>query len=274
MAGDTGGFGGSVIGVIAGIASFIKGFFGFSAKQLFQLVNYLKDRIVELSHALLNGVMQLAKTLARALVAFGRLAGLALKRLALWADRKLRALETYLKNKLGPVLKFLRTIKDHFDDFYKRYVRPIIDTIEFIRQLNRVLQVFHINVLRKLDDVLARLEQKIEDPFLFVRSRLTLLENWIDRIVTVDGLFRRIALLKSLSQYAPEWIQEFWARQVAPGGGGPVATGGGGAYPNHEPLEDINALADYWRDGSGDHAGIIGELRLTVLAAAHVRPEL
>lgn len=268
-----GSFGGAIAGVIGSIASFVKGFFGFSAKQLLQLVTYLKDRIVDLSQALLNGVVQLGKSLAKALVSFARLAGSAVKRLALWADRKFRVLEQFLKDKFGPVLRFIKNIKDHLDEFYKRYVRPIIDTIEFIRQLNRVLQVFHIDLLRKLDATLARLEQKIEDPFLWARERLTLIENWIDRIVTLDGLFQRLTLLRSLDKYAPSWIASFWARQVQPGAGAGGGTGGGGEYPNHEPLEDVNALADYWRDGSGDHAGILNELRLQAMQVARTRAD-
>lgn len=209
-----GSFGGSVVGIITGIASFVKGFFNITAKELLRLIQFLKDHIVELSRALLNGVLKLGRALARVVVSLVRLAAHALKTVALWANRKFLALERYLKDKFAPILHWLKLVKDHLDDFYKHFIRPIIDTIEFIRKLNALLSLFHIDLLRKLDATLAKIEQKIEDPFIKIREKFTILENWVNRIVTLDGLFQRLTLIRSMSKYAGNWTNGFWNSQI------------------------------------------------------------
>lgn len=209
------GFLGAIGGILTGIGAFLRGFLSITTAQLLRLVQYLRDQLVSLSKALLKGVWHAARGLARALRSLGTLAYHGLKKFLLWADRKLRALERWLKDTFAPLLRKLRDIKQFIDDFYKKFLRPIIDTIEFIRQINHVLQLFHINVLRKLDSVLQQIERKIEDPFLWVRAHITQLENWINVIITGDGLFVRVAMLRSMGRYAPDWIKGFYnAQQV------------------------------------------------------------
>lgn len=210
----SGSFLGTAAGIVASIGSFVAHFFGITGKELLRLINYLKDHIVELSRALLNGVLKLGRALARVVVSFIRLTAHAIRTLALWANRKLVALEQYLKAKFKPVLEWLKKVKAHLDEFYKSYIKPIIDTIEFIRKLNSLLLLFHIDVLKKLDNVLARVEQKIEEPFFKIYGFITELQNWINRIVTADGLFQRLALIRSMAKYAPNWINGFWNAQV------------------------------------------------------------
>lgn len=211
-----GGFLGGIGGVLAGIAGFLRGFFAITTAQLLRLVQYLRDQLVALSKQMLSAVWRAGRALARALLTLGRLAFNGLKSFLLWAGAKFQALERWLKQLLAPVLRFIKTIKDHIDQFYKRFVRPIIDTIEFIRQINRVLQVFHIHLLQKLDATLQQIEQKIEDPFLWVRAKFTAIENVIDRVMTLDGFFQRLTLIRSMSRYAPAWVNGFWNSQIDP----------------------------------------------------------
>lgn len=276
MAGEFGGGGflGGIGAILGGIASFVNGFIGITVRELLRLVKFLKDGILDLSKALLTGVWRLGRALARALVAFARLAGSGLKQFLLWANRKLVALEGFLKDKFAPILRFLKNVKDHIDDIYRRFIRPIIDTIEFIRQLNRILQVFHIGVLGKLDTVLQQIEKRIEDPFLWVRSHITEIENWINRIVTLDGLFQKVTLIRSMARYAPAWINVFWTKQV--GQNKPTTPGAESlsGYPPHQVLEDVNALDDFFLRGEGDHAAVIRELSLMLMEAARTTPEV
>lgn len=218
MAGELGGGGflGAAGGIVAGIASFLKGFFSITARELLRLITHLKNGIIQLSEALFDGVWSLARDLARALRTFGRLIYGAVKPLALWASRKLAALEDFLKRRFKPILDFIRNIKDRIDIFYKRFIRPFLDVIDFIRQLNRVLNVFHIGFLRKLDSVLARIEDRVEAPFDWVRQHITEVENWINRIVTADGLFRRVTLLKSTWAFNTELIRQGFNGMVKP----------------------------------------------------------
>lgn len=218
MAGEAGGGGflGAIAGIGVSIASFLKGFFSITAKELVRLITYLKNALVEVSQKLLDAVWAAGKGLWKALRSVGLLAYHGLKRGLLWTARKLAQLEAFLKAKLKPILDWLAKVKLHLREFWNRFIRPILDVIDFIRQVNRVLQIFHIDVLRKLDSTLAQIEQKIEEPFLFVWRHITELENWLNRIVTLDGLFQRLTLIRSLASYAPDWINGFYNRQLDP----------------------------------------------------------
>jgi hypothetical protein len=130
-----------------------------------------------------------------------------------WVDQQLTRLQTWLKDTFGPVFKWLQRVRDELDAIYKRFVRPVVDTIEFIRQLNRVLLSFHIDVLKQLDATLAELERRIEEPFLWLRGKIVELQNAVTLIVTADGLFQRLTLLRSMNRHAPEWFSMFWSKQ-------------------------------------------------------------
>lgn len=140
-----------------------------------------------------------------------------LKPALVWLDKALTRLQTWLKDTFGPVFKWLRRVRDELNAIYTRFVKPVVDTIEFIRQINRVLLTFHITVLQQLDSYLAELERRIREPILWLYARLTDVENAVNFIVTADGFFQRLTLLRSLDRHAPPWIHMFWAKQVAPG---------------------------------------------------------
>lgn len=251
---------GAIAGIVGGIGSFLKQFFSITAKELYRFITLLKDHIVELSKALLNGVLKLGRALARTVVSLLKLAARGLKTLAVWADKKFRALEAYLKAKFKPVLDWLKKVKLHLDQFYAKYIKPIIDTIEFIRKLNQLLMVFHINLLRKLDATLAKIEQKIEDPFLWVRAHITEVENWINRIVTADGLFQRLALIRSMSRYAPAWVNGFWNSQIDVKVLEANDYKRDLEYPLDEPASYGAALAQFYRGEGGELAADVGAL--------------
>lgn len=207
---------GLIIAIGSAISTFFHAFGSVTIAIILKAWELLRSGVVQLARALKSGLWETGRFLARSVQSLRGLWTHVLKPALSWANRKLFALETWLKVKFGPVLRFLARVKKAVDDFYKAYIRPIIDTIEFIRAVNRVLQVFHINLLRKLDEVLQKIEQTIEDPFLWVRAHITELENWIDRIVTLDGFFKRVTLLSSMSKYSAPWLNGFWNRQIDP----------------------------------------------------------
>src|SRR6267142_6254912 len=268
-----GGFLGA-LGIIAGaLVSFVRAFVGITSAALLRFVTLLKEYVVELAKQAVAGLFRLGKALARAVRALGVLALHGLRTFVTWAYARIQQLQAWLKDKFGPVLRFIRRIKDEIDQIYKRFVRPILDTIEFIRQINRVLQLFGIDVLQKLDTTLAQIEARIEEPFQWVRKKITFLENWLDRIVTLDGFFQRLTLLRSLQRYAPAWINHFWARQFDPTLRRGTDYDRGRDYPTHAVLDDVNALTDYWARGEGDRAARIDELRANFILALQTQPD-
>jgi AcrR family transcriptional regulator len=261
MAGEfSGGFRPGIVALVAGIAKFFSGMPGITAKALLRNVAYLRDQTVALETTHVGVFWKLGGALASALQTFATYVRDHAKTFLKWAGDKLRKLEQYLKTKFGPILRFLKTLKDHINDIYKRFVRPIIDTIEFIRQLNRVLNVLHIHVFDKLDRTLQQIEQRIEAPFLWTLARITELQNWVDRIVTLDGLFQRITLIQSLAAYAPDWLKLFWDKQAK--GIAPALRDQMRAmdFPVVDPGTYGRELGDYLTDRPSEIEGLADEL--------------
>jgi len=196
------------LGALGGaVANAFKSFFAISAKELLKLIKFLRDTIREIGVQAWIGLQKLGRLLRRSLEALARLIGRNLKRFIVWADKKLRALERYLKDFFAPVLRFIKRLKDEIRRFYTTYIRPIIDTIEFIRAVNRILTTFHITVLQGLDSILAQVEQRLEQPFLWINQQLTKIMNVIDQVMTLDGFFQRLTLIRSMVRYVPDWLR-------------------------------------------------------------------
>lgn len=130
-----------------------------------------------------------------------------LKPALVWVDDKLKSLYSWLKDTFQPVFDFLREVRCRLNEFYTTFVRPVIDTIDFIRQINRVLLAFHIDLLQSLDKYLQQLEQRIEEPFLWINQQINKLINAVNLIVTADGFFQRLTLITSMNRYAPQWMR-------------------------------------------------------------------
>jgi len=264
-----GGILGGLGGIVAGIANAIGSFFGITAKDLLKFLNWVKEHVIDLATKTFQGLWKLARGVGRLVRTLATLVRDGVRAFVTRVWTQLQRLQQFLKDKFGPVLQFIRRIKDEINAFYNKYIRPIIDTIEFIRRLNSLLQVFHIDLLKKLDSVLQKVEQRIEEPFLWVQQKISWLENWIDRIVTVDGLFKKAALLSSMVKYSPSWVSGFWNSQI---NSADVARRTGSiptsiiADPPEAPGEelgklyrgepsrmddDIDELVQLWRDASG-----------------------
>lgn len=107
---------------------------------------------------------------------------------------------TTLERVFGPVLRILRRIRDEFLTIYTHWVRPILDTIGITRQMLRVLAALHLNFARTLDRKLGDLEAAIDRPFRYVLGKINEVINLVNRIVTLDGLIQRLALVRSFQR--------------------------------------------------------------------------
>ena len=177
-----------------------------------------------------------------------------------WLDGAIRRVQAWLKDTFAPVFQWLRRVRDEIQGIYDRFVRPVLDTIEFIRQVNRVLLTFHITFLKKLDAELARLEHWIEEPIQWLNAKVNELINAVNYIVTADGFFQRYALVRSLGKHAPDWTKIFWLSQTAPIDAGAVDAAKGRVV-DATPASYYGAqLGAFYRDGSGDFAPDINAL--------------
>jgi hypothetical protein len=177
-----------------------------------------------------------------------------------------------LERVLRPVFAVLRRIRDELLHLYAKWVRPVLDTIETTRKVLRVLSALHIPFARKLDHQLAELEEKIDRPFRYLLGKVNEVINFVNRIATADGLFQRLALVRSIARdwqvigdeyarmhRAPMTDEERRRRSLQevlplpawePGQElGKFYSGEGGAYDGI-----IKELAAEWRVAAGLHA--------------------
>lgn len=136
-----------------------------------------------------------------------------LKPALVWVDDHLKRLYAWMKDTFKPVFDFLRKVRCRLHDFYSTFVRPVVDTIEFVRQINRVLLAFHITFLQNLDKTLQQIEQRIEEPFLWLEKKINEIWNVLELVVTLDGFFQKLTLIRSMNRYAPSWIRSFYNAQ-------------------------------------------------------------
>lgn len=110
-----------------------------------------------------------------------------------------------------PILSFLKELRDTILKFYTKWVKPILDTIELARKVLKVLETLHVEWAKKLDVELAELERRIFEPFRIVLQKVNEIINVVNRVMTADGLFQRLALVKSLVRDA-RFIGNLWMR--------------------------------------------------------------
>lgn len=119
-----------------------------------------------------------------------------------WVDKT----ERWLERTFAPVLRWLRRVRQWVLDFYAAYVRPVLDLFDITRRALRVLASLGIDWARTLDQKLADLEEKIERPFRLLVAKINEVVNLVNRVVTLDGLFQRLAYVRTLERdYAQAW---------------------------------------------------------------------
>jgi hypothetical protein len=209
-----GGVLGGLAGIVSGIANAVRAFAGVTAQQLLTYLKFLREHLLQLSQEIYKGLKETAKALARNVRAIARLLRDGVKTFVRWAVRHIEALHKYLKDKLGPALRFLEKLRKRIDAFYKTYVRPVLDVIDFIRQLNAILEVFHVHVLSSLDALLAAVERKIDTVYSTVVANINRIDNFLDLVIGLDGLYQRVTLMTSLSRYRGSWVAGFWNGQI------------------------------------------------------------
>jgi hypothetical protein len=254
----------SIFGAIIGIFEAIGEFFGFVggavATSLAPVVGWLVSTVGWLWGVVKNFIVGTGAVFARAWAGLTTLWSDVLKPAFVWLDQAITRLHTWLKETLQPVFDFLRRVRDVVQALYNTFVKPILATIDFIRQLDRVLQVFHINLLRGLDAVLTRVEQRIDGVVLWIYGRLNDVLNALNTIVGLDGFFQRYMFLKTAERDAAYLVRLMWNAQLgtmftpAPG----LRTAG--KLSRIPPEQFGRDLGEFYETGGGPYAGKVAEL--------------
>jgi hypothetical protein len=110
-----------------------------------------------------------------------------------------------------PIFRFLARVRAELLKWYDRFIRPILDTIDLTRSILRAFGALGLDLARELDRKLGELETRISAPFDWLLAKVNELVTWVDRIVTADGFFQRLTLIRSLEKFKQDWIV-IWLR--------------------------------------------------------------
>jgi hypothetical protein len=172
-----------------------------------------------------------------------------------WFERA----KKWLEDTFGPALRFLDSVRKWISDFYDDYIRPVLDSIGIARRVLRILQSLGADWAKALDAKLSELERRIDQPFRLVLREINRIIGIIDRIVTLDGLIQRVALIRSIERDVRQvrraivnWgslplTDEDFAelRELARG------------KPERQRIDEFNALV---ARGEGPRAALVSEL--------------
>lgn len=165
-----------------------------------------------------------------------------------------------LEHVFRPVIEFLRHVREEILGFYTKWVRPVLDTIGVTRKLLRVLSALHLDFAKKLDAKLGDLEAAIDRPFRELLARVNEVINWVDRIVTADGLFQRLTLVRSITRDFAVIGEEYGRWHKKPLTDEERARLAARTVPGDEPSYAGSELAKFYRGEKSAFAGIINEL--------------
>jgi hypothetical protein len=160
-----------------------------------------------------------------------------------------------LEDVLGPVIRWLRRIRQWVLDFYTLYVRPVLDAIGVARKILHVFSALGFKWARRLDEQLAKLEERINAPFLLVLRKLNEVIGIVNRVITANGLFQRLALVRSIERdvkYAFAALHNSRSKPLT------TAERRASAAANQPPtIDEIGASFErYAQTGDGDFAEI------------------
>lgn len=167
---------------------------------------------------------------------------------------------TQLERIFKPVLKYLTAIRDQVLKFYAKWIRPVLDTIDVARKILAVFTALGFEWAKTLDRKLLALEQKILAPFRLVLAKVNEIINAVNRVMTADGLFQRLALIRSLERDVTYVTRLWWNKQLKGMTAEELAQRAARKYARDDTAALGVELGKFYTSGDGDFAGIIGEL--------------
>lgn len=188
---------------VAAIVSVLSGLFNrFSGKSVDLgtklAVEGMRSDVSSLGKSLTSMIVQVAGQVASSLGVVRRFIQKVFSKLYDMLAKLVTKIARILDKIFGPIIDFLDKVKFHLKKIYDKVIKPIIDTIEFVRSVLKLLSLFHIDWAKKLDTKLQQLEEYVLAPYELIVAKLNEVSNWINRIVTLNGLLQKVLLLQSL----------------------------------------------------------------------------
>jgi hypothetical protein len=164
-----------------------------------------------------------------------------------WFDAHIKRLYAWLRQTFQPVFDFLNRVRGELLDLYRKYVRPVLDIIDYTRAGLRLLGDLGIDWARALDRRLGEVESVISENFRRVLSYINEAIDVLNSIVTADRLFQRLPFLRSLDRDAVYWFRIWWVRQVDPSHQSGTPYSRTRDFPLAAPFENSKRLALFYR---------------------------
>lgn len=117
------------------------------------------------------------------------------------------AFKSKLLDWFGPVVDFLKKVKEWYDRIWKQWVQPVLNIMQRIRKILAIFKLFHLKWAEKLDSDIALIEGKIASNFLVFRNYLNLAISWSQFVVDPLGALRRFPLFAGILNN----LNLFWA---------------------------------------------------------------
>lgn len=113
-----------------------------------------------------------------------------------WVDKT----EAWLKRTFQPLLTWLQRIRKWVLDFYANYIRPVLDFLDVTRRVLQVLARLGVDWAKTLDARLGAIEDFITRQYLRALSAINDVINIVNRVVTADGLFQKLAYVRTYAR--------------------------------------------------------------------------
>lgn len=162
---------------------------------------------------------------------------------------------------LRPVFDVLLRLRTELLEFYDRFVRPVLDVISAVRRGLNLLGQLGVRWARKLDAQLGKISDAIDAPFRALLGKLNEVINFVNRIATADGLFQRLALIRSIERDIVYVLNAWHNAQSTPVTDEDwAAARAGDNYPT--PAEIAEESFVYMQTGAGPRSALIDEMVL------------
>lgn len=110
----------------------------------------------------------------------------------------------WMHDHLQSVIDFFTKLRKWYDDFFKNWIKPILNMIGIMRKILTIFRLLGFKWAARLDGDLAMIEQKIVQTYTTLRGYINQAITWIDLIVDPTGILRRNPLFAAIFQSANE----------------------------------------------------------------------
>jgi hypothetical protein len=179
-------------------------------------IKQLRDEVVNVSNAILQVLVQVARALGKVIGFLGALLLNLFKPILKLLGKILEKLvDIYFKH-LKPIIDAIQKIRARVLKIYERYLRPVLLAFQKVHQILTVLRLFHLKFAAKLDAELTNLEAKLFRPLYQMLGYLNQIANMLNLVFDAALVLRRAVILNALDQTKGSWTRMWWNTQTVP----------------------------------------------------------